>query len=358
VTIHYTCSDDLSGIASCPADVQVSADGANQTITRTATDDAGNSATATTVVNIDRTAPVVTATRPVANASGWTNGDVVVTFTCSDAVSGMAACSGPVTVSAEGANQVVTGTATDVAGNTATTTTSVSLDKTRPVITATVVGTKNSVGWYRGAVTIHYTCSDNLSGIATCPADVQVGADGANQTVTGTATDRAGNRADVSVTGLNIDRTAPAVTVIGGVNGSVYPLDKMPAVSCQTTDATSGVATKATPSVIRDTRGGYTATCSGGADIAGNTAPAKTITYTVTPTASTMSALLKAYLSANGVTASGLVTDTDAKLAKGQYCLYIQRITKETAAKAPAITAGQAAELIYWARVLNPSCAS
>jgi len=49
---------------------------------------------------------------------GWNNSNVTVTFTCSDASSGIASCSGPVTVANEGANQSVTGHAVDNAGNT------------------------------------------------------------------------------------------------------------------------------------------------------------------------------------------------------------------------------------------------
>ena len=55
---------------------------------------------------------------PSPNGNGWHNTDVTVTFTCSDALSGVASCPAPITVTAEGAGQVVTGTAVDKAGNT------------------------------------------------------------------------------------------------------------------------------------------------------------------------------------------------------------------------------------------------
>src|SRR5204863_4219170 len=69
---------------------------------------------------------------PPPNANGWNNTDVTVDFNGADALSGIASVTGPVTVSTEGANQIVTGTAIDLAGNTTSTSVSVSIDKTAP----------------------------------------------------------------------------------------------------------------------------------------------------------------------------------------------------------------------------------
>jgi transcription elongation factor len=51
---------------------------------------AGNVARTSVLVNIDRTPPgIVEKSRtPAANAAGWNNGDVTVTWSCSDALSG------------------------------------------------------------------------------------------------------------------------------------------------------------------------------------------------------------------------------------------------------------------------------
>ena len=81
----------------------------------------------------DPNAPIITATAtPAANANGWHNTDVTVSFDCQDATSGVATCSDPVVVSTEGANQTITGTATDHAGNSASSSVTVNLDKTAP----------------------------------------------------------------------------------------------------------------------------------------------------------------------------------------------------------------------------------
>ena len=60
---------------------------------------------------------------------------MTVTFTCTDPESSIATCTGPTTVSTEGAGQIVTGTAVDTARNSASTSVTINLDKTPPVLT-------------------------------------------------------------------------------------------------------------------------------------------------------------------------------------------------------------------------------
>src|SRR5205807_999150 len=58
VTVHFTCSDNAPGVT-CPPD-EVLGEGAAQSLTRTATDVAGNTASATVgPVNVDLHAPVI-----------------------------------------------------------------------------------------------------------------------------------------------------------------------------------------------------------------------------------------------------------------------------------------------------------
>ena len=78
---------------------------------------------------------IAAAVAPPPNAAGWHRTDPTVAFTCADATSGVAAVSRPVTVTTEGAGQVVTGTCTDVAGNTARVDVAINLDKTPPPLT-------------------------------------------------------------------------------------------------------------------------------------------------------------------------------------------------------------------------------
>src|SRR5439155_40418 len=128
--VSLTSSDAVSGIARCPDPVTVSTEGAGQVVSGTAVDSAGNQATVSVTLNIDRSRPTISAVvSPSANAAGWNNSDVRVSFTCTDGGSGIARCPDPITVSTEGAGQVVTGTAVDVAGNQATASVTLNIDK-------------------------------------------------------------------------------------------------------------------------------------------------------------------------------------------------------------------------------------
>src|SRR5436309_7694358 len=130
-----------------------------------------NSASATNTVNNDKTTPTISSTAtPAANAAGWNNSNVTVAFTCSDSLSGVANCPVAATVSTEGAKQNISGTATDKAGNTAGTSRSLNIDKTPPAITTALSPAPNAAGWNNSNVTASFTCSDGLSGVASCPS--------------------------------------------------------------------------------------------------------------------------------------------------------------------------------------------
>jgi hypothetical protein len=136
VTANFQCVDALSGLAagSPPAPTILTLEGAGQIVTGTCFDLAGNSASADVQdIDIDLTPPILTAfVNPIPNANKWENADVTVSWSAVDALSGVAAVSGPVTVTAEGAGQLVPGTATDLAGNIRTGSATINLDKTPP----------------------------------------------------------------------------------------------------------------------------------------------------------------------------------------------------------------------------------
>jgi len=104
--------------------------------------------------------------------------------------------------------------AVDAAGNESESETiSVGLDFTEPTITGSPTTRPNENGWHKANVTVHFECADALSGIASCAPDQQVRTEGANQSVSGTAIDNAGNEATDSVPGISIDKTQPNVSV-------------------------------------------------------------------------------------------------------------------------------------------------
>lgn len=115
------------------------------------------------VVGVDDEVPTISATAaPPPNAAGWNNTDVTVTFTCADAISGVATCPPASTASAEGV-ATVSGTAVDVAGNSASTSVTVRLDKTGPQIAVTSPAPNAVVS--AASLSITGTVTDALSGV-------------------------------------------------------------------------------------------------------------------------------------------------------------------------------------------------
>ena len=279
VTVTLSPSDNLSGVATTRYSIdggstvsgttlQLSSEG-DHSISFFSTDKAGNTEAAQTArVKIDKTAPTIGHSfTPLGYLDGaWTNQNVTVTFDCADSGSGVASCTPPAIHSAEGAAQQVTGTATDNAGNTATDTAVLSIDRSAPSLAAASDRAANGAGWYNDSVTVNFTASDAFSGITNAPS-AQVLGEGANQSAAGTATDAAGNSTSASVTGINIDTTAPVLSTAYPHGWNTTDV----AVTWTCTDALSGVATGPT----NDTVSGEGANLSSSAtctDTAGNTA--------------------------------------------------------------------------------------
>src|SRR5262249_32674932 len=156
------------------------------------------------VVGTDNDPPTITAQAdPPPNANGWNRTDVKVTFTCADAISGIATCPAPVTVTTEGAGHVVSGTAMDKAGNTATTSLTLTPDKPPPTVQVTSPADGSTVT--SSPVTATGTASDALSGVDTVLCNGSTATLGGsdfscsiplvegNNTLSFVASDRAGN---------------------------------------------------------------------------------------------------------------------------------------------------------------------
>ncbi len=129
-------------------------------------DNAGNVESAKNqTVKIDKTLPVIIGSQtPAPNANGWNNGNVTVHFDCSDSLSGLDSCTPNSTISNEGANQLITGTATDTAGNSASTVVGINIDITPPTIT---INTPAPLGLYKVGTALNFSATDSLSGVGT-----------------------------------------------------------------------------------------------------------------------------------------------------------------------------------------------
>jgi len=189
------------------AESTVTSSGCNTVVVTTDTSGAGFSCTATSAggttvrtvtVKRDATAPVIDVDATTApNAAGWYKNDVVVEFSCADAMSGGVTCPAAQVLTGEGAAVASTARAvTDAAGNSAVSkVVTMKIDRTAPTLTPAVTpGTL----LLNANTTANANGADALSGIAgqQCAA-LATGSVG-NKTVTCTVTDRAGNSASDS----------------------------------------------------------------------------------------------------------------------------------------------------------------
>lgn len=124
--------------------------------------------------------------------------------------------------------------------------TPVPVDVTAPVVTfGTATPAANENGWNNTPVTIPFTVTDDLSGVrSVTPADTLVfSSEGASQTQNVIAEDNAGNSATYNSQIVNIDMTAPEITVAGVTEGTVFKLNQAAAVTWTAEDALSGIDT-------------------------------------------------------------------------------------------------------------------
>ena len=104
---------------------------------------------------------------PQPNAAGWNNTDTTVTFEASDAFSGFAgSATEQVMFTTEGADQVASASFTDLAGNTATASATVNIDKTAPVLLGLPVACELSPPNHEMVDVATLRGVDGLSGVA------------------------------------------------------------------------------------------------------------------------------------------------------------------------------------------------
>ncbi|MHA1212944.1 MAG: hypothetical protein ACTSSH_10830, partial [Candidatus Heimdallarchaeota archaeon] len=221
VSLIYTVSDDYSDFS----DIIITGDASGTTynsegsyeIEITAIDEAGNSASETISFIIDKTAPVITFEGPTA---GYYNTDQTVIWSVADDnlddEQVIASHPSGYIFSTDGTYQVIV-TATDLAGNIASRSLTIVIDKTAPVITFE----GPTAGYYNTDQTVIWSVADdNLDDeqvIASHPSDYIFSTDGTYQVIV-TATDLAGNIASRSLIFV-IDKTVPVITIEGPTAG-------------------------------------------------------------------------------------------------------------------------------------------
>jgi hypothetical protein len=131
-----------------------------------AEDNSGNAEPPRSIgVRLDGTPPRIVATRnPPPNAAGWNRTDVAVSFSCQDALSGIASCSPDVLLTLEAAGQSAVGRAQDRAGNdSALEVRDIHIDKTPPAVSYSGNAEDYTVDLF---VEIRCRAADGLSGLA------------------------------------------------------------------------------------------------------------------------------------------------------------------------------------------------
>jgi microsomal dipeptidase-like Zn-dependent dipeptidase len=256
----------------------------------------------------DQVPPVTTATvLPLAGTGGWHNSDVAIALSAVDYGSPNKAPSGvaeilhgfagtPVVVTAGAEASHLLGqdgvydlqfSARDLRGNQEVTRSlQVKLDKTPPSLVITGRTPANANGWNRTSVEVAADCSDTGSGIEACESPKTLASEGAGQALSLAARDRAGNSSTLTVSPIDIDRSAPLVRVTGPSSGQTYLRGAVPAGGCETEDQAtlSGVAVPAVLSTSGGTGqgvGSFVASCSGARDRADNVAPPVSVAYSV-----------------------------------------------------------------------------
>ncbi|MEZ4734658.1 MAG: hypothetical protein R3E79_46800 [Caldilineaceae bacterium] len=217
-------------------------------------------------------------------------------------------------------------------GNNASTssdnTVTVNLDTAPPTANPTQSPAPAPSGWNNTNVTVTWNWSDNAGGTGIDPANCTTSSVSSGEgtlTLNAICKDVAGNQGNASYT-VQIDKTAPVVTVTGVSDGANYTLGSVPTAACSTSDALSGVATQATISLSGgnpDGSGSFTATCSGATDNAGNSAVPVSVSYTVSAPVDvcTTTALRDNFNRANGSLGSnwaGLTGQSFYKIAGSQ----------------------------------------
>ena len=228
-TFHFVLTPNgtsgLGSTASCvdyTLNYQPGPEGHHQTCT-VQNGDGQAQATFTVVINAVVSPPIITASA-TANGAPYvagtlTKGPVTVHFTCSSPIPTSLQCPADQTFSGTG-TFTASGTATDIAGQTSTTTFGpIDIDATPPAIT--VDSAPYTFGaWTNGDVHLVFHCTDNVA-VATCPGPQTVTASTPGVTVT--ATDTAGNTTTFTTGAIKIDRTPPTIVASATTaDGHVY----------------------------------------------------------------------------------------------------------------------------------------
>ncbi len=257
VDVEFEAEDLTSGLfGGSPIAVPVLGEGQDMVASHTFRDQAGNTVLAEHGgINIDMTPPFVgfrfehAPNLPpeefAAELEKWHNFNVVFLVVAEDELSGVASIDPErLVVSTEGISVAGSATAYDVAGNSSTVESpAVKIDKTPPTIAfVSRLPEANEHGWNNSEITVTWSCQDSLSGVVDETVSQTLTTEGADLTLTGQCVDLAGNIAEHTVMGLNLDMTPPLLACAADPSEIWPPNHKLVPVTIgiEFTDALSG----------------------------------------------------------------------------------------------------------------------
>ncbi len=222
VAVSFSGVDATSGDVGCDAaKTYNSPETGGTTVSGRCTDAAGNSGTGGLSLKYDSTSPAVTASPGRGpDRNGWYNHGVAVSFSGSDALSGVASCDAAKTYSGPGsATANVSGACTDAAGNRGTGAATLAYDAAPPETKASPARAADANGWYNHSVAVAFTGIDAVSGGVSCDAaKTYSGPDSSGTNVGGACTDKAGNTGSDTVL-LKYDATPPSLRALAASAG-------------------------------------------------------------------------------------------------------------------------------------------
>ncbi len=273
----FAGADATSGVASCSAaESYAGPDTAGGSLTGTCRDQAGNTGAGSVPFMYDETPPQATAQVPPADANGWHNHALTVTFQGSDAVSGIEGCTEVTYAGPDDPSVPVSGTCEDVAGNeSAASQVTLRYDETPPQASAAASRAADVNGWYNAPLTVTFAGADAMSGLESCdPPKTYGGPDAASTSVSGSCRDLAGNVSPRSYA-LRYDATPPPTTATPSRQPNAQGWYNAPlGVAFAGADATSGTASCSAAKTYGGPDDGAAAVSGTCVDNAGNVAPA------------------------------------------------------------------------------------
>jgi hypothetical protein len=198
----------------------------------------------------DRTPQISPNVTGALGLSGWYTGNVALSWNvASDTPILSSAGCGAAILKSNTAGVTYTCTATNAQG---TSTQSITLkkDSTRPTAKALAKPGDNAAGWNKSAVTVTFSGTDSVSGVASCSAPVSFPNQGTDFAASGTCANNAGLVSlTATASNIDIDLTLPTVSITTPTNGAVYARGSVVTASYVCADALSGVASCVGPIV-------------------------------------------------------------------------------------------------------------